>query len=149
ASVTLVAGGIAGGFALDQGTPVAAPHEDGGPMDSSHGPAEQLFRSGVPMTGVGEAGITGAVVMESKRWGTHAALELKGVLGPLECELVAVSKSGERRVLTGWAVPREGYGVPGSPEPLYVHGGTALPPSEIDRFEVVTTTGATLLTVST
>ncbi|SDR29835.1 anti-sigma factor family protein [Thermostaphylospora chromogena] len=147
ASVTLVAGGVVAGFLMDDGGSVSAAPTLG--PDSMHSPAEALYRSGTPLTGVGESGISGGVVMEPKLWGTHAALELKGILGPLECELIAVSKTGERRVLTGWSVPRKGYGVPGSPDPLYVHGGTALKPEEIDRFEVVTTTGTTLLTVST
>src|SRR5690606_1727923 len=71
ASVTLVAGGVVAGFLLDEGEPMAAPTL--GP-DSIHSPAEALYRSGTPLTGVGESGISGGVVMESKLWGTHAAL---------------------------------------------------------------------------
>jgi hypothetical protein len=40
--------------------------------------------------------------------GTYVSLDLADVHGPLECELIAVSKTGERRVVTGWTV-----GVPG------------------------------------
>jgi hypothetical protein len=60
---------------------------------------------------------------------------------------VAVGKNGERRIMMGWAVPTPGYGVPGSPDPLYMHGAAGLPVDKIDRFEVLTTAGRKLLTV--
>ncbi|MFF5205184.1 anti-sigma factor family protein [Streptosporangium sp. NPDC000396] len=141
AAVVLVGGGVTVGATISGGG--AAP----GGHHSAHGPAEEFYRQGKPIAGTGVSGVSGGLVLETKAWGTHAALELKGVRGPLECELVAVSKTGERRVVTGWAVPEKGYGVPGSPEPLYVHGGTAFSPGEIDRFEVSATGGGTLLTV--
>lgn len=139
AAVTLVAGGIT------VGTVVAG--DGGASVHSAHGPAEEFYKRGRPIAGKGSPGVSGGLVLETKRWGIHAALELTGVRGPLECELIAVSKAGERRVMTGWAVPVSGYGVPGSPTPLYVHGGTGLPPTAIDHFEVRTTAGKTLLTV--
>ncbi|MEU8382793.1 zf-HC2 domain-containing protein [Streptosporangium sp. NPDC048865] len=144
AAVTLVAGGIAAGTAISDKSgsgSVPVGHS------AAHGPAEEAYRAGTPFTGTGAPGVTGGLVLETKGWGTHAALELRGVKGPLECELVAVSPAGERRVVTGWAVPERGYGVPGSPEPLYVHGGVAWEPAGIDRFEVRTSGGDTLLTV--
>lgn len=144
AAVTLVAGGIAVGAQLgDGGPPPLTAH---GPSHGQ-GPAEQFYEEGTPVSGTGVDGVTGGVVYESKGWGTHAALKLGGVTGPLECELVAVSKTGERKAMTGWAVPPSGYGVPGQPAPLYMHGGSPWNPDKIDRFEVVTTTGKTLLTV--
>ncbi|GAA3819710.1 anti-sigma U factor RsuA [Sphaerisporangium flaviroseum] len=141
AAVALVAGGAALGAVVSGGE---------GAMPSghlAHGPAEALYRQGTPVSATGASGISGGLVLEAKDWGTHAALELKGVKGPLECELIAVTAEGERRVVTGWAVPERGYGVPGSPEPLYVHGGIAFPPGDIDRFEVSTTSGRKLLVV--
>jgi hypothetical protein len=178
AAVVLVAGGIAvgttmagGGAALSTGhsahsapsAPLGEPTAPSAPFgepsapsaqpagDSAHaghGPAEMFFHQGTPIAGQGRAGISGGLVVKEDDWGSHAALELKGIRGPLECELVVVSESGEERVVTGWAVPDEGFGVPGSPQPLYVHGGSALPLDRIDRFEVVTTGGSTLLTVN-
>lgn len=141
AAVALVAGGVT------VGTTVSGAGGAEVPGHSAHGPAEEFFRRGAPIAGTGAAGVAGGLVLESKGWGTHAALKLTGVRGPLECELIAVSRTGGRRVVTGWAVPVAGYGVAGSPEPLYVHGGTAFPPADIDRFEVRTTDGRTLLTV--
>lgn len=140
AAVALVAGGLTVGTQLGADDP---PRVASGHM----GPAEQFYADGTPIAGKGVDGVSGGLVVESKAWGTHAALKLSGVKGPLECELVSVARSGQRRVMTGWTVPAPGYGVPGSPDPLYTHGGSALPLKEIDRFEVVTRTGRTLLTV--
>lgn len=146
AAVALVAGGLTVGTQLTGGGD--PPQAMAGRADHM-GPAEQFYADGTPIAGKGVGGVSGGLVVESKGWGTHAALKLSGVKGPLECELVSVGKSGERRVMTGWSVPAPGYGVPGSPAPLYMHGGSATPLAEIDRFEVVTRTGTTLLTVRT
>ncbi|MDF2704910.1 zf-HC2 domain-containing protein [Nonomuraea muscovyensis] len=144
AAVTLVAGGLTVGMQLSGG--MSATQVATG-QDPHMGPAEQFYADGSPVAGVGVGGVNGGLVVESKAWGTHAALRLAGVKGPLECELVSVSKAGVRRVMTGWSVPPAGYGVPGQPQPLYMHGGSPSPLAEIDRFEVVTTTGKKLLTV--
>ncbi|MFI7440113.1 anti-sigma factor family protein [Nonomuraea indica] len=144
AAVTLVAGGLTVGMQVGGGMPATQVATG---QDPHMGPAEQFYADGDPVAGVGAGGVNGGLVVESKAWGTHAALRLAGVKGPLECELVSVSKSGVRRVMTGWSVPPAGYGVPGQPQPLYMHGGSASPLDDIDRFEVVTTTGRTLLTV--
>ncbi|MEU4508976.1 zf-HC2 domain-containing protein [Nonomuraea wenchangensis] len=146
AAVTLVAGGLTVGTQLAGGSTAQLARDHSG--HASHlGPAEQFYADGRPIEGKGVDGVTGGLVVESKGWGTHAALRLAGVKGPLQCELVSVGRAGERRVMTGWAVPTAGYGVPGSPDPLYMHGGSATPLKEIDHFEVVTSTGKRLLTV--
>ncbi|MEW9549360.1 anti-sigma factor [Nonomuraea sp. NPDC050783] len=146
AAVTLVAGGLTVGTQLSGGATVQVAQEHSGHLNHL-GPAEQFYADGRPIEGKGIDGVTGGLVVESKGWGTHAALKLAGVKGPLECELVSVGRSGERRVMTGWSVPPAGYGVPGSPDPLYMHGGSATPLKEIDHFEVVTSAGKRLLTV--
>ncbi|MEU6710352.1 zf-HC2 domain-containing protein [Nonomuraea sp. NPDC046802] len=144
AAITLVAGGLTIGTQLSGGgAPQVAAQGHGHDM----GPAEQFYADGKPIDGKGIDGVTGGLVVESKGWGTHAALKLAGVKGPLECELVSVSKSGDRRIMTGWSVPPAGYGVPGSPDPLYMHGGSATPLKDVDHFEVVTSAGKKLLTI--
>ncbi|WP_327590580.1 zf-HC2 domain-containing protein [Nonomuraea sp. NBC_00507] len=145
AAVTLVAGGLTVGTQLSGGD--APPVAQGSDHMAHMGPAEQFYADGRPIEGKGVDGITGGLVVESKGWGTHAALKLAGVKGPLECELISVSTSGERRVMTGWSVPPAGYGVPGSPDPLYMHGGSATQLKDVDHFEVVTSTGKKLLTI--
>ncbi len=44
-------------------------------------------------------------------------------------------------------MPPAGYGEPGAPDHLQVHGGTALRRSDLRRFEVRDQRGATLLTI--
>lgn len=96
--------------------------------------------------------VSATVGMEKKGWGTHTVLELKNVKGPLKCNLIAVSKTGEEEVVTSWAVPKWGYGIPDSPDkaaknPLYVHGGAAMNRNDIDHFEVRTFDGERLVEV--
>ncbi|MFE5300728.1 zf-HC2 domain-containing protein [Streptomyces sp. NPDC056632] len=127
----------------------------GGTLDSDEEPAHQHPAWAAELLLVGELHsaenptnhVTAKVGLESKNWGTHVALELRGVAGPLDCDLVAVSTSGARHTVTSWLVPEPGYGVPGKPEPLQVHGGAALRRGDIARFEVVTRSGASLVTI--
>jgi hypothetical protein len=92
-------------------------------------------------------GITGTVGLVAKAWGTQVTLDLAGVHGPVECQLIAVSKTGERKVVTGWFVPAPGDGVPGHPAHLLVQGGTAIELGSLTRFEVTVVNGRTLLTI--
>ncbi|KWT58032.1 hypothetical protein ADL21_31595 [Streptomyces albus subsp. albus] len=93
--------------------------------------------------------VAASVSMERKPWGTHVALRLGNVRGPLTCDLVAVGKSGAEQTVTTWAVPPGGYGLKDgaakwNKEPLYTHGGSAMNRSNIDRFEVRTLDGRRL-----
>ncbi|GAA1534508.1 anti-sigma U factor RsuA [Actinomadura kijaniata] len=141
AAALLATGTVIGASATDDAPPVAG----GG---HSHGPAQALVVWGERRSGQNtERGVSGVVGLESKGWGTHVGLELRGVRGPLRCRLEAVSRTGERAVVTGWRVPDQGYGVPGSPNPLVTHGGTAISRQELSRFEVRIEGGGTLLTI--
>jgi hypothetical protein len=96
--------------------------------------------------------VTATVALQKKDWGTGVVTELKNVQGPLKCALVAVGKNGERETLSSWSVPEWGYGLPDAKtekakEPLYVQGGAAFEPNEIDHFEVVTFDGKRLVEV--
>ncbi|WP_228977205.1 anti-sigma factor [Streptomyces sp. DH12] len=98
--------------------------------------------------------VSATVGMEGKGWGTDAMLELRNVTGPLKCRLVAVSKAGEEEIVSSWSVPKWGYGIADSPnetarKPLYVHGAAAMAPGAIDRFEVRTFDGRSLVTIPT
>ena len=92
-------------------------------------------------------GVTGTVGLVAKAWGTQVTLDLAGVHGPLECQLIAVSKTGEQKVVTGWFVPAPGDGVPGHPAHLLVQGGTAIEIGSLAHFEVTVVNGRTLLTI--
>jgi hypothetical protein len=96
--------------------------------------------------------VTATVGMEKKAWGTEAVVELKNVAGPNKCSLIAVGKNGERETISSWSVPPWGYGLPGAKteqakNPLYVQGGAAFTPDEIDHFEVMTFDGKKLVQI--
>ena len=97
-------------------------------------------------------GVSAVVAVEKKDWGTHAVLQLQNVKGPEKCSLIAVGKNGERETVTSWAVPNWGYGIANAKSdeaklPLYVHGGAAFSPNQIDHFEVMTFGGKRLVEV--
>ncbi|MBO2450295.1 zf-HC2 domain-containing protein [Actinomadura barringtoniae] len=137
AAAALLATGLTVGSAIGGG--------DGGTGgDHNHTPAQALVIWGERHNGSdAKTGASGLVGLESKGWGTHVGLELRGVHGPLKCKLEAVSKTGVRDTVTTWAVPNKGYGVPGQPNPLIVHGGTAIPRQDLARFEVRIDNGGT------
>ncbi|HEU5160016.1 MAG TPA: zf-HC2 domain-containing protein [Streptosporangiaceae bacterium] len=92
--------------------------------------------------------VTAKITIEPKAWGTHVGFELYGVRGPLHCQLVVVTRSGKSEVVTSWRVPdKQGWGVPGSPNPLRLEGNTGFFRADIDRFEFRTSTGPNILNV--
>jgi hypothetical protein len=133
ASVVLLAGGVAAGQAV--ASPKAVTPNAVRVTGSRHSASN-------PSTG-----ITGLVGLVSKPWGTEVTLDLSKVRGPLECELVAISRTGERRVMMGWLVPAAGYGVPGHPAHLLIQGGTSIDLPDLSKIEVDVVRGATLLTI--
>ncbi len=141
AAVATTGGGDGGG----QRTEAAQPA--GSPAESAFSAMPDRVTATDPATQV-----SATVALEKKAWGTEAVLELKNVKGPQKCSLVAVGKNGERETLTSWTVPAWGYGIPGATtekasKPLYVHGGAAFEPHQIDRFEVMTFDGDRLVEV--
>jgi hypothetical protein len=147
ALVGVAAGLVLMGGAAGLGVTVGADRQDTPPVVESG--VEALFRNGSPVAATdARTGVSGQVATERKQWGSLGGLRLSRVRGPLECELVAVDRTGRAHTVAGWAVPPKGYGFPGSPPALTLQGGTALSPDEITRFEVRTIgSGRTLLTV--
>ncbi|MEU9285034.1 zf-HC2 domain-containing protein [Streptomyces sp. NPDC048275] len=152
---------VAAAAALIIGGPVAVMAVNGG-SDSSTSPPSAMATSPAKaafdvMTDKLQATdpttkVNAVVAVEKKDWGTHAVLQLKNVKGPLKCSLIAVGTNGERETVTSWSVPNWGYGIPNAKteqakNPLYVHGGAALNPNEIDHFEVMTFDGKKLVEV--
>ena len=134
AAVVLIGGGLAADIAL-------APQPGGAPPPAVALPG-QLHSATDPGTGV--AGTAGLV---AKGWGTQVTLDLSKVRGPVECQLVAVSRTGERRVVMGWLVPTPGDGVPGHPAHLVIQGGTSIPRSDLARVDVDVVNGRTLVSI--
>lgn len=148
AAALIVAGPLAG----------AAVTAQNAPDHSSVSAAKQMYEDGDKYGAVDpDTKIDATVSLQDKPWGTHVALKLSHVKGPLTCDLVAIGKNGKEQIVTTWAVPASGYGMDkgdGSTqggkwgkEPLYTHGGTGFNHQDIARFEVRTLDGRHLATV--
>lgn len=136
---------VAAAAVLVVGGPVAAATLASGPRTTV---AATSVLEGEQHTATNAAtGVVATVGLTPREWGTDVGLRLTGVQGPRSCDLVAVSRSGERQVVMTWLVPDSGYGVAGAPEPLLVHGGAGILRADLDHFEVRTLTGTTLVTV--
>ena len=134
AGIVLIGGGIGVGIAAaPQDRPAPAP-----PLALTG----QLHSATDPGTGV-----AGTVGLVAKAWGTQVTLDLSKVHGPAECELVAVSRTGERRVVMGWLVTAPGDGVPGHPAHLVIRGGTSIPRNDLSRVDVDVVNGRTLVSI--
>lgn len=131
ASLLLLAGGVAAGVAAapSKNVPIA---ELVGQRHSAINP---------------HSGVAATVGLLAKAWGTQVTLQLGKVRGPLYCQLVAVSRSGQRTVVTGWFVPATGYGVPSNPADLLVVGGTSIPMNQIASLDIEVVNGQTLVSI--
>jgi anti-sigma factor RsiW len=134
AGIVLIGGGI--------GVGIAAAPRDGAPPAPPLALTGQLHSATDPGTGV-----AGTVGLVAKAWGTQVTLDLSKVHGPAECELVAVSRTGERRVVMGWLVTAPGDGVPGHPAHLVIRGGTSIPRNDLSRVDVDVVNGRTLVSI--
>jgi hypothetical protein len=148
AAAALVIGGPLAVLAVSGG-------DDGGSTtQAAPAAAKEAFQSiddKVSHTDAGTA-VSAVVAMQEKDWGTDAVLQLKNVKGPQKCSLIAVGKNGERETVSSWSVPNWGYGIANAKadqakQPLYVRGGAAFKPNDIDHFEVMTFDGKRLVEV--
>ena len=134
AGIVLIGGGIGLGVTATQ------PHA--GPPVPPLALSGQLHSATDPGTGA-----TGTVGLVAKAWGTQVTLDLSKVHGPADCELIAVSRTGERRVVMGWLVVAPGDGVPGHPAHLVIRGGTSIPRNDLTSFDVDVVNGRTLVSI--
>ena len=134
AGIVLIGGGI--------GVGIAAAPQHASPPAQGVALTGQLHSATDPGTGV-----AGTVGLVSKAWGTQVTLDLSKVRGPAECELIAVSRTGQRRVVMGWLVTEPGDGVPGHPAHLVIRGGTSIPRSDLARVDVDVVNGRTLVSI--
>jgi len=134
AAAVLIGGGICAGIAL-------------APQPGSTPPPALALTGQVHSATDPGTGVAGAVGLVAKGWGTQVTLDLSNVHGPVECQLVAVSKTGERRVVMGWLVAAPGDGVSGHPAHLVIQGGTSIPRSDLARVDVDVVNGRTLVSI--
>ncbi|PJJ02262.1 putative zinc finger protein [Streptomyces sp. 2333.5] len=150
AAVVLIVGGPVATFAL-KGAEEAPQSPPSPPLANA---VRAQYAAGEKVSSVDpDTKVSAGVSMAARPWGTQVVLELANVKGPLACDLVAVGKDGKRQTVTTWAVPKGGYGIPGSTakwnrEPLYAAGGAALNRGDIDHFEINTLDGKRLAKVN-
>jgi hypothetical protein len=87
-------------------------------------------------------GVSGVAGLVNKPFGTQVTLNLK-MKGPLECQVVAVSKTGERTVIATWFVPPVDFGGTVHPAPLHIQGWTTIKPGDLASIDVNRLTGGT------
>jgi hypothetical protein len=97
--------------------------------------------------GSGGSAVSALVTVSPVEWGSRVELELRGIVGPVNCQLVAIPAAGDERVVSSWSVPPKGFGIPGSPEPLRLQGSISLAMDKISRFEVRGDDGTVLVVV--
>jgi hypothetical protein len=132
AAVVLLAGGIAVGRAA---APTSAPVIPPPP--------------GVAASGTNPAThVTGKAGLVAKTWGTQITLQLYGVAGPLDCQLVAVSRTGVHELLGTWRVPPHAhFGLPGHPKPLVLGGPSGIKIPDLSQLIINVVGGRTLVTI--
>jgi hypothetical protein len=101
----------------------------------SPGPVGTVIASGASTS----TRVAATVTMTPTPGGTRLALALSGVAPGQHCELVAVSRSGSREVASSWVATYDGA--------AQVTGSTWLTLADIERLEITTADGATLLRV--
>jgi hypothetical protein len=80
-------------------------------------------------------GVSGAAGLVKKPFGTQVTLDLK-MKGPLECQVVAVSKTGQRTVIATWFVPPVDFGGTLHPAPLHIQGWTTIKTGDLASIDV-------------
>ena len=131
AGVVLLAAGVGIGLATTRHSP--APTAQPLVVLSVHRSATAAGAN--PHTGV--SGVAGLV---KKPFGTQVTLNLK-MKGPLECQVVAVSKTGERTVIATWFVPPVNFGGALHPAPLHIQGWTTIQTGDLASIDVDRLTG--------
>ncbi len=87
-------------------------------------------------------GVAGVAALVKKPFGTQVTLNLR-MKGPLECQVVAVSKTGERTVIATWFVPPVDFGGTLHPAPLHIQGWTTIKTGDLARIDVNRVTDGT------
>jgi hypothetical protein len=133
-----------GGFLLGHTTARTGTTQDTAQQD----PAQLLFDTGSVYRADDPATrVTAQVAVVPSRGGADIGLRLSDPVGPKSCELVVISKTGDRQTAMTWSVPAGGYGA-GASAPLLTRGQAGFEPDQITQFEIHSG-GRTLLVIPT
>ena len=122
AGVALLAGGAAVGVAV-AGQPASQVSQNAGRTVSA---VDQ------------QTGVHGTATLVAKPFGTQVTVDLAHIQGPLECQFIAVSRTGARFQIGTWFLPPGvKFGSPSHPGHLLLKGWTTIKPGDLSRIDVV------------
>ena len=122
AGVALLAGGAAVGVAV-AGQPASQVSQNAGRTVSA---VDQ------------QTGVHGTATLVAKPFGTQVTVDLAQIQGPLECQFIAVSRTGARFQIGTWFLPPHvKFGSRSHPEHLLLKGWTTIKPGDLSRIDVV------------
>jgi len=85
-----------------------------------------------------QTGVHGKVNLVAKPFGTQLTVDLAQIQGPLECQFIAVSRTGARFQVGTWFLPPHvKFGSPSHPQHLILKGWTTIKPGDLSRIDVV------------
>lgn len=126
---------VAAALVLAAGGPAAVAGLHGGPQPGRA--VAERWTGGERGPGVSAVVTTGA-----REWGSDVGLEVARVPAAGVCALVAVGRDGSEQTVSTWSGAGQGE------VPVVVRGGAALRPPDIDHFEVWSSDGQWLATVT-
>ena len=88
------------------------------------------------------SGVWAQVTTQNEDYGSDVEVEVKDGSGPRPCRLIAIGRDGSEQIITGWNVPDH------DARPKTMHGSAAWHPDDIARYEVRTTDGEHLVTLT-
>jgi hypothetical protein len=86
----------------------------------------------------GQTGVHGKATLVAKPFGTQVTVDLAQIQGPLECQFIAVSRTGARFQIGTWFLPPHvKFGSRSHPQHLLLKGWTTIKPGDLSRIDVV------------
>ena len=84
----------------------------------------------------------------AKPFGTQVTVDLAQIQGPLECQFIAVARTGARFQIGTWFLPPHvKFGSRSHPGHLLLKGWTTIKPGDLSRIDVVATGHGTQVSI--
>ncbi|GIF10239.1 anti-sigma factor family protein [Actinoplanes teichomyceticus] len=96
-------------------------------------------------------GVSAAVGLEKKDWGTQISFAVSNIKGPKTCGLVLVRTDGTAERVASWTIGEKGWGTAANPSPLMLQAVTGTAREDIAHVQVqeltANGTGETLISI--
>ncbi|MEV6342252.1 zf-HC2 domain-containing protein [Actinoplanes sp. NPDC051851] len=97
------------------------------------------------------SGVSAAVGLEEKDWGTQVSFAVSNIKGPKTCALVLVHTDGTSERVASWTIGEKGWGTAANPSPLMLQAVTGTARDDIAHVQVQeltsSGTGDTLISI--